>query len=73
MNTRKVLRLIALAMLVVAVVFVLCALSNPALGSTIYIGQFEFGAKYWRLCYAAYVIVMISLLAASFFVGKKRG
>ena len=45
MNTRKVLRLIALAMLVVAVVFVLCALSNPALGSTIYIGQFEFGAE----------------------------
>ena len=45
MKTRKLLRRISLVMLVIAVVFVFCALSNPALGRTIYIGSFAFGAK----------------------------
>lgn len=74
MGKRKTLRLISLAMLVLAVLFVLCALSNPALGHTIYIGSFAFGAKQWRVCYALYVLVMAGLFLASFFVkdGKKR-
>lgn len=71
MSRKKTLRLISLVMLAVAIVFVMCALSNPALGSTIYIGSLEFGAEYWRICYAAYVAIMIALFAASFFVGEK--
>lgn len=72
MKTRSVLRLISLVMMIVAVVFVFCALSNPALGRTIYIGPFEFGAKQWRICYGLYAIVMIGLFLASFFVKKNH-
>ena len=68
---KKKLRLISLTMLVIAVVFVLCALSAPNLGRTIYIGSYRFGAEQWRVCYAAYAIVMVVLFAASFFVKKK--
>ena len=71
MSTRKKLRLISLAMFVAAVVFVFCALSNPALGRTIYIGSFAFGAKQWRVCYAIYAVVMVVLFVASFFVKKE--
>lgn len=72
MSTRKKLRLISLAMFVAAVAFVFCALSNPALGHTIYIGSFAFGAKQWRVCYAIYAAVMVVLFVASFLV-KKEG
>jgi hypothetical protein len=58
-------------MLGVAMIFVACALSNPALGHTIYIGNFAFGADAWRLCYAIYAAIMITLFIASFFVRKK--
>ena len=68
---KKKLRLISLAMLVIAVVFVLCALSAPNLGRTIYIGSYRFGAEQWRVCYAAYSVVMVALFAASFFVKKR--
>ena len=71
MSTRKRLRSISLAMLVVAVVFVFCALSCPTLGRTIYIGDFKFGAEQWRVCYAVYAFVMVVLFVASFFVKNK--
>ena len=73
MKTRKRLRRISLVMLVVAVVFVFCALSNPALGRTIYIGSFAFGAEQWRVCYAIYLLVMAGLFLSSFFVKNQEG
>ena len=72
MKKHRLLRWISLLMFVIAVVFVLCALSNPALGHTIYIGDFAFGAGQWRLCYAIYAIVMAGLFIASFFVDRKE-
>ncbi|MBQ8390277.1 MAG: hypothetical protein IJX52_04800 [Oscillibacter sp.] len=72
MKKHRLLRWISLLMFVIAVVFVLCALSNPALGHTIYIGDFAFGAEQWRLCYAIYAIVMAGLFIASFFVDRKE-
>ena len=51
MKIKTKLRLISLIMLIVAVVFVFCALSCPTLGKTIYIGNFAFGAEQWRVCY----------------------
>ena len=72
MSLKTKLRIISAAMFAIAVAFVLCALSNPGLGRTIYIGSFAFGARQWRFCYAVYVIVMISLFIASFFVKKKK-
>ena len=73
MKMQPLLRRISLVMLVVAVVFVFCALSNPALGRTIYIGSFAFGAEQWRVCYAIYLLVMAGLFLTSFFVKNQEG
>lgn len=72
MKKRK-LRLASLLMFVIAVVFVFCALSNPTLGSAVYIGSFYFGAEQWRVCYAVYTLVMAGLFISSFFVKEKEG
>ena len=72
MNKKKLFRIISLIMFIVAVIFVVCALSCPTLGTTIYIGSFAFGAQQWRICYLIYVIVMVLLFAASFFVKGKK-
>lgn len=72
MKARKTFRLISLAMLIAAVIFVFCALSAPNLGQTIYIGNFEFGAEQWRVCYAVYAVMMVALFAASFFVKDNK-
>ena len=71
MRNKTKLRLISLAMFVVAVIFVFCALACPTLGRTIYIGDFKFGAEQWRFCYKVYAIVMVALFGASFFVKEK--
>ena len=72
MKTRTKLRLISLAMFVVAVIFVFCALACPTLGRTIYIGDFKFGAEKWRFCYKVYAVVMVALFGISFFVKEKK-
>ena len=63
-------RIISLIMLVIAVIFIACALSAPNLGQAIQIGSFRFGAQQWRICYAVYAILMAAFFAASFFVKK---
>ncbi len=70
-DVRKMMRIISLVMFVVAVVFVFIALSAPTLGQTIYIGGYEFGAEYWKVCYGAYAAVMVILFGASFLIKKK--
>ena len=65
MSKAKRLRRISLIMLVIAVIFVLCALSNPQLGHAIYIGNFRFGADQWRVCYVIYVVVMVVMFIIS--------
>lgn len=72
MKSRKTLRLISLVMLIVAVVFVFCALSNPALGKVFYIGSIKIGADIKRAFYAVYAIVMVALFGISFFVKDKK-
>ena len=72
MKTRTKLRLISLAMFVVAVIFVFCALACPTLGRTIYIGDLKFGAEQWRFCYKVYAVVMVALFGISFFVKEKK-
>ena len=70
MNTRKILRWISLIMLIVAVIFVSAALSNPTLGTVFYIGGLRIGVEIWRAFYAVYVIVMAALFLISFLVKK---
>ena len=72
MKTGGTLRLISLAMLIVAVVFVLCALSNPGMGKVFYIGGIKIGADVKRAFYAVFVIVMTALFGISFFVKGKK-
>ena len=69
---KRKLRIISLIMFVIAAVFVAAALSNPALGHVIYIGNTAFGARQWRICYAIYTAVMIYLFIASFIVQNKK-
>ena len=57
-------------MFIIAVLFVLIAVSAPTLGQVIYIGNFEFGPDLWLVCYKAYAVVMLALFAASFFIKK---
>ena len=72
MKARKTLKLISLIMLIMAVVFVFCALSNPALGKVFYIGSIKIGADIKRAFYAIYAIVMVALFGISFFVKDKK-
>ena len=72
MKARRTLRLISLVMLIVAVVFVFCALSNPALGKVFYIGSIKIGADIKRAFYAVYALVMVALFGISFFVKGKK-
>ena len=72
MHTKTVLRLISLAMFLIAVIFVVCALSCPTCGSVFYIGPLRIGSEVWRAFYAFYAIVMVLLFVLSFFVRKKK-
>lgn len=72
MTKKKTLRVVSLAMFLIAVVFVFIAINNPQLGRAVYIGPFKFGYKQWRVCYAAYIIVMLGSFVASFFAKDGR-
>ena len=72
MKARTVLRLISLIMFVMAVVFVVIALSCPTCGSVFYIGSFRVGADVWRAFYKFYAIVMVLLFILSFIIPKKK-
>ena len=72
MDTKKLLRLISVVMLIAAVIFVYCAVSCPTLGSVFYIGSVRIDAEIKRAFYGCYVIVMALLLISSFFVKPKK-
>lgn len=69
---KKLLRRISLAMLIVAIVFLVYALTHPEFGTVFYIGTLEIGSTVWRVFYAVYAIVTVALFVASFFVKDKK-
>lgn len=73
MKKSTLLRWISLGMLSVAIIFIACALGNPGLGQTFYIGNIEISVEVWRAFYAIYAIVMGVLFVASFFVDVTPG
>ena len=73
MKKGMILRIISLVMFTMAVIFIACALANPALGRTFCIGDIAIGAEVWRVFYGLYAIVMAILFVLSFFVGKPTG
>ena len=68
MKRKTVFRLISLIMLLIAVVFVAIALSNPTLGTVFYIGSIRIGSDVWRAFYLLYCVVMTGFFASSFFI-----
>lgn len=70
MNRRTLFRCISLLMLIVAVVFVLCAMACPTCGRTIYIGSIAIGSDVWHACYALYAAVMVDCFLFSFHYPK---
>nr|WP_325286860.1 hypothetical protein [Dysosmobacter sp.]MDY3282248.1 hypothetical protein [Dysosmobacter sp.] len=70
MDRRKTLRLIGLVMLVIAVIFVACALQNPQLGRTFHVFGIPIGVEIWRVFYGLYAAVTAGLLAASFLIRR---
>lgn len=71
MSNRAKLRLVSLVMLVIAVVFVICAISCPTLGRVFYIGSFQVTAQVCRTFYKVYAAVMGLVFLASFLVKKR--
>ncbi|MBQ7822437.1 MAG: hypothetical protein IJ391_09190 [Clostridia bacterium] len=71
MNKKILFRIISLAMFIIAVIFVFCALSAPNLGTVFYIGNIKIGVEVWRVFYAVYTFVTVGLFVLSFFVDNK--
>lgn len=71
MNKKVVLRLISLVMFVVAVIFVLIAVSCPTLGRVFYIGSFRVDGDVLEIFYIVYLVIMVLLFLLSF-IGKKE-
>ena len=69
---KKKLRLASLAMLIIAVIFVICAISCPTCGRCFYIGGFYVSARVYRSLYQIYLLIMLALFTASFFVKDKK-
>ena len=59
-------------MFAVSVIFVLCALSAPNLGTSFYLSNFRVGVEVWWVCYAVYTLIMAALLIASFLVKDNK-
>lgn len=68
MTLKAKLRLAALLMLIIAIIFLSVALGHPELGTVFYIGSLKIGATVWRIFYAVYSALMLVLFIASFFV-----
>lgn len=70
MSRKYVLRIIAICMIIVAIVFVVVALSNPGFGSVWTIGQIKITASVKRILYLGYTLIIICLFIVSFFVNN---
>ncbi len=67
-----ILRATSAIMFVVAIVFFGYAFSHPVNASVFYVGKFEIGPTIWRLFYAIYFLLMISLFVSSFLIKNKN-
>ena len=72
MKLRIILRAVSLLMLIIAIAFLIFALSHPQLGAVFYIGDLAIGSDIWRSFYAVYTTIMVTLFGVSFFVKDKK-
>ena len=72
MKLKKILRSVSFFMLIIAIAFLIFALSHPQLGSVFYIGDLAIGSDIWRAFYAVYATIAVALFGVSFFVKDKK-
>ena len=67
---KRICRVSAISMLLIAIIFVGYALTHPEAGSVFYIGDFEVGPEELQAFYKFYFVTMIVMFFASFVKGK---
>jgi len=72
MKLKKILRSVSFFMLIIAIAFLIFALSHPHLGSVFYIGDLAIGSDIWRAFYAVYATIAVALFGVSFLVKDKK-
>ena len=72
MSRKTKLRLASLILLLIALVFLFCAVSCPTLGRVFYLGPFRIAAEQRRVFYRLYAAVTAGLFLLSFLVRERK-
>ena len=72
MSRKTKLRLASLILLLIALVFLFCAISCPTLGRVFYLGPFRIAAAQRRIFYGLYAGVTGGLFLLSFLVRERE-
>ena len=72
MSRKTKLRLASMILLLIALVFLFCAVSCPTLGRVFYLGPFRIAAEQRRVFYRLYAAVIIGLFLLSFLVRERK-
>lgn len=72
MSRKTKLRLASLLLLLIALVFLFCAISCPTLGHVFHLGPFRIAAEQRRAFYGLYAAVTAGLFLLSFFIRERK-
>ena len=72
MSRKTKLRLASLLLLLIALVFLFCAISCPTLGNVFHLGPFRIAAEQRRVFYRLYAAVTAGLFLLSFLPQKRK-
>ena len=72
MSRKTKLRLASLILLLIALIFLFCAVASPTLGHVFYLGPFRIAAEQRQVFYRLYAAVTAGLFLLSFFVRERN-
>ena len=72
MSRKTKLRLASLLLLLIALIFLFCAVACPTLGRVFHLGPFRIAAEQRRVFYRLYAAVTIGLFLLSFLVRERK-
>ena len=72
MSRKTKLRLASLILLLIALIFLFCAVASPTLGHVFYLGPFRIAAEQRRAFYGLYAAVTAGLFLLSFFIRERK-
>ena len=72
MSRKTKLRLASLLLLLIALIFLFCAISCPTLGHVFYLGPFRIAAEQRRVFYRLYAAVTAGFFLLSFLPQKRK-